>query len=88
MVKDLNHEERPSAMFSMLQDTGALSRVAPEMGIELSGVLPYDEAVRSADRDGIAPIDHAPDSAMVRAVEQLFTTLEAQADARTETARI
>ncbi|GAC1497762.1 MAG: hypothetical protein NVS1B1_14940 [Candidatus Limnocylindrales bacterium] len=80
-----------TAVASKARDAAELAiveRFCAEMGIELSGVLPYDEAVRSADRDGIAPIDHAPDSPMVRAVEQLFTTLEAQADAQAETARI
>jgi len=82
---------RTTAVVSKARDAGELAiveRFCAEMGIEVSGVLPYDEAVRSADRDGVAPIDHAPDSPMVRAVAELFSALEAQADRSGETARI
>jgi len=39
-------------------------------------IVPYDEAVRAADRDGLAPIDHAPGSPLVRAVQELVRALE------------
>ncbi len=42
---------------------------------ELVAEIPYDEAVRDADRRGRALIDHAPDSESVRAMRGLAAQL-------------
>ena len=55
-----------------------LERIRSETGVELISVIPYDDAARLADREGVPPIEVAPDSAVVRAIEQLARTLEAQ----------
>ena len=55
-----------------------LERIRAETGVELISVIPYDDAARLADREGVPPIEVAPDSAVVRAIEQLARTLEAQ----------
>lgn len=55
-----------------------VERFCEEMGTELIAVVPYDEAVRAADRDGVAPIDSAPGSPLVRAVNDLVRALEAE----------
>src|SRR5512142_645046 len=39
--------------------------------IELAATVPFDEAVREADRLGRPVLDHAPDSPSVRAVREL-----------------
>lgn len=71
---------RTTALASKVRDAGErqmVERFCAEAGIELIGVVPYDDAVRTADRDGVAPIDHAPDSPMVRAVAKVAEALEA-----------
>jgi CO dehydrogenase maturation factor len=55
-----------------------LERVIRETGVNVMAVIPYDDVARMADRDGVPPIEVAPDSALVRAIEQLAHTLEAQ----------
>jgi CO dehydrogenase maturation factor len=47
-----------------------------DLGVELIGVIPYDDAARLADRADLPPIEVAPDSALVRAVYELAATLE------------
>lgn len=44
--------------------------------IELAVTVPFDEAVREADRLGRPVLDHAPDAPSVRAVRELARTLE------------
>ena len=44
-------------------------------GLELAAEIPYDEAVRFADRRGRALLDHAPDSTTVAAVRDLARRL-------------
>lgn len=45
--------------------------------LELAATIPFDEAVRDADRLGRPVLDHAPDAPSVRAVRDLARTLEA-----------
>ena len=53
----------------------AIERFCAEMGTELLAVVPYDDAVRAADRDGRAPLDESPTSPLVRAVDALAAAL-------------
>ena len=59
-------------------DLELLDRVRAETGVEVIGVIPYDDAARLADREGKPPIEVAPDSALVRAISELARTLEAR----------
>jgi len=47
-----------------------------ETGGELLAEIPYDDEIRVADRDGLAPLDAAPNSAMVKAVAALADQLD------------
>lgn len=38
------------------------------VGVELAGIIPYDDAVRSADAGGAALLDASPDSSAVAAI--------------------
>lgn len=49
--------------------------VASRTGLEVVGVVPWDEAVGAADRDGLPVLDTAPDAPAVRAVESLLERL-------------
>ncbi len=44
-------------------------------GLEVVGAVPWDEALADAERQGRAPVDHAPDSAAVREVESIVERL-------------
>ena len=71
---------RISAVASKVRDDSELEivkRLCAESDLELLAVMPYDDAVRLADREGRAPIDRDPNSAMVTAVGELATRLEA-----------
>lgn len=58
------------------QDEAALREYASRRQIELAGVVPYDERVTEADRQGRALIDYAPTATAVLAVGALADALE------------
>ncbi|MGH2704099.1 MAG: hypothetical protein ACRDJ4_03085 [Actinomycetota bacterium] len=49
---------------------------AEGLGMPVLGVIPYDEAVRTADREGVAVIERFPDSPSVRGVADLLNAVE------------
>jgi len=53
------------------------ARVEEFLGMRAQGVVPLDEGVAAAERAGLAPIDAAPESPAVRAVEGLADALAA-----------
>ena len=65
---------RVSLVANKIRDTSDLGLIDPvcaEFMVELTGMIPYDEAARLADRVGSPVIDAAPESALVTAVGQL-----------------
>ena len=71
---------RIGALASKVREPGELAlveRFCAEAGIALLATIPYDDAVRLADRAGLAPIEVAPGSPMVSAVAGLAESLEA-----------
>jgi nitrogenase subunit NifH len=61
---------------SKVSGEGDLRHVARLMGGEVFTSVPLDEAVASAERQGVALLDAAPDSDAVRAIEGLAEKLE------------
>ncbi|HEX4745002.1 MAG TPA: hypothetical protein VFW12_10090 [Candidatus Limnocylindria bacterium] len=57
------------------EDARAIRDYCAAKGLELAIEIPFDEAVRAADRRGRALIDEAPDSATARAVAELARQL-------------
>ena len=57
-------------------DLQLLESVREETGAPVVAVIPYDEVARVADREGRPPIEVAPESALVRSIEQLARRLE------------
>lgn len=53
------------------EDREIVERVSAEAQLPLLALLPFDESVRIADRDGNSPLDVDPESPVVRAVAQL-----------------
>jgi CO dehydrogenase maturation factor len=58
------------------QDEAAIREYAARHAVELVGVVPYDESVLAADREGRALIDYAEAAPAVRAVGALSDALE------------
>jgi len=57
------------------QDVEAIRRYCAERDIEVTAVLPFDDAVLQADLSGAPILDTNPGSAYVREVEQLCEKL-------------
>ena len=59
------------------KDRALIEDVARETGIEMIEMIPFDDSVRLADREGKPPIETDPDSEMVHAVKRLAERLRA-----------
>jgi CO dehydrogenase maturation factor len=56
-------------------ELGRLEHLAEATSTPVIASIPYEESVRLADLQGLAPIDLAPDSELVRAVDGLAAQL-------------
>jgi len=60
------------------RDEEIIRSYCAERGIEVGGVVPWDEAVQEADREGRALMDYEPTAPAVVAVEGIADLLEKQ----------
>jgi CO dehydrogenase maturation factor len=77
LAKDLGLE-RVALVANKIRDERDLTAVqefAQANGLEIAGVIPFDERMPEAERAGIAPLDHAPDTAAVLAIGELARTM-------------
>ncbi len=75
--KDLGLE-RVALVANKVRDEHELAAVhefAEQHGLEVAGVVPYDERLPEAERAGVAPLDFAPDSPAVRAIGEVAMAL-------------
>lgn len=63
------------AVANRVRKPGDVERVGQATGLQVVGAVPWDEELAEAERRMLAPIDHAPDSAAVRAIESLVNEL-------------
>lgn len=63
------------ALGNKLRQQGDVELIEERLGEPVVGTLPFDPAIAEADARGKAPIDHAPDSPAVRAIEDLIEAL-------------
>ncbi len=75
MALDEEHPRRVVAVANKVREPGDAELVARRTGLEVVGSIPWDEALAEAERQMAAPIDLAPDSAAVQAVESLVEQL-------------
>lgn len=68
---DEEHPRRIVAVANKVREEGDVEMVAKRTGLEVIGAIPWDEALAEAEQKMAAPIDLAPDSAAVQAVELL-----------------
>ena len=57
----------------------AIRSFCDKHGMQIIGTVPYDEAMMDAERLGTAPLDHAADSAGVRAIRDIAAKIDAMA---------
>lgn len=72
---------RVSVLASKVRDeeeAALVERFCQEAACRLSAIIPYDDGVRLADREGLPPIDAVPDGPMVSAVQALAESLWAE----------
>ena len=53
------------------RDLAAVEQFAEQHGLEIAGIIPFDEQMPGAERAGRAPLDFAPDTAAVAAIGEL-----------------
>jgi len=74
--------EKPPALITVVankvREEGDVARVEAATGLPVVASVPWDEALADAEKAGLAPIDAAPDSAAVRAVESLVDQMMAR----------
>jgi CO dehydrogenase maturation factor len=50
------------------RDRAAVEEFARANDLEIAGVIPFDDQMPEAERAGVAPLDHAPDTAAIAAI--------------------
>jgi CO dehydrogenase maturation factor len=58
------------------RDEEILRSYCEDRGIEIGGIVPFDEAIQEADREGRALIDYEPEAEAVGAIERIADLLE------------
>ena len=71
LALDEEHPRRVLAVANKVREKGDVETVAKRTGLEVIGAVPWDEDFAAAEQKMAAPIDLAPDSAAVQAVESL-----------------
>jgi CO dehydrogenase maturation factor len=67
-------------------DRPTLEAFATDHGCTLLAAVPDDDAIRTADRDGVCPLDRTPQAPAVRAIDDLAAILARRVEAGTTTA--
>lgn len=57
------------------EDEGAIRQFAQSHQLQISAVVPHDEAVLEADRRGLSPMDLFPNAPVVRAIQGFADSL-------------
>ena len=63
------------------RELAAVREFAGQHGLEIAGVIPFDDRMPDAERAGAAPLDFAPDAPAVEAIGELARRLAAQSSA-------
>jgi CO dehydrogenase maturation factor len=79
---DPENPKRVMVVASKVREDGDVEMIAKGVGLEVIASVPWDEELAEAERRQLAPIDFAPDSAAVRAVELLVERLSEETVSR------
>jgi CO dehydrogenase maturation factor len=72
---DPDNPKRVMVVASKVREDGDVEMIEKGVGLEVVGVVPWDEELAEAERRQLAPIDFAPDCPAVLAVESLVERL-------------
>lgn len=75
LAMDAEHPRRIVVVANKVREKGDVAMVTERTGLEVLGAVPWDEDFAAAEQKMAAPIDMAPDSAAVQAVESLVEQL-------------
>ena len=75
LAMDEEHPRRIVVVANKVREPGDVETVAQRTGLEVIGAVPWDEEFAAAEQKMAAPIDMAPDSPAVQAVESLVEQL-------------
>ena len=73
---------RVGLVVNRVRDAEDAARVAHRTGLPLLGSVPFDPALATADRRGVAILDHDPDGPTAMAVRSLVESLRAEVESR------
>ena len=79
---DPDAPKRVVAVASKVREDDDVEMIAKGTGLEVIAAIPWDEELAEAERRQLAPIDFAPDSPAVRAVESLVERLSEETVSR------
>jgi CO dehydrogenase maturation factor len=79
---DPDNPKRVVAVASKVRQEDDVEMIEKGTGLEVIAAIPWDEELAEAERRQLAPIDFAPDSAAVRAVELLVERLSEETVSR------
>jgi CO dehydrogenase maturation factor len=79
---DPDNPKRVVAVASKVREEDDVEMIAKGTGLEVIAAIPWDEELAEAERRQLAPIDFAPDSPAVRAVESLVERLSEETVSR------
>jgi CO dehydrogenase maturation factor len=74
-MASMEHNPRVLGLANKVREPDDVDLIVNRTGLEVVGVVPWDEAFAEAERKRRAPIDEAPASEAVRAVESLVDRL-------------
>jgi CO dehydrogenase maturation factor len=84
-MTELGHELGLSRVYAVAnkvrsdEDQQALQQFCEQRGLQLIASVPEDEAIKKADRLGVAPLDDNPSGAAVQAIDSLARELSGNA---------
>lgn len=76
-LQDQEGAPRMVALANKVRSEDDVPSIAEATGLSVVGSIPYDDAVRDADRAGVALVDHAPDSPAVAAISSFVGAMRA-----------
>lgn len=74
-LRDMDDPPRVLAVANKVREADDAQRIESATGLPVVAAVPWDEELATAERLGLAPLDHAPASPAVRAVESLVEQL-------------
>lgn len=77
-LRDVDDPPRVLAVANKVREVDDAQRIESATGLPVVAAVPWDEALATAERLGLAPLDHAPASPAVRAVESLVERLRGE----------